>query len=158
LSYLRTQHSKLVGGVRIELYGTMLGWKEGDPRDLLDLACKHDVADLVTEHPKLISYRRSLELLLESDGALILGVDDRGYMPSKFFSYALSGKPVLAALRQDGPAFAQFKSMPELGHALWFGESGEMPLSEAAEIVSAFLHEVTARRTFDRRTMLESFL
>jgi hypothetical protein len=136
----------------------MLGWREGDPRHLADLAREQGIADLVIEDPRRISYRRSLELLLESDGALILGVDDAGYMPSKLFTYALSGKPLLASLRQDGPGFTQFQSTPELGHALWFRQSDEMPMSEAIKIVSAFLHEVTTRRTFDRRTILERFL
>lgn len=158
LSNLRVQHPELVGRVRIELYGTMLGWREGDPRHLADLARERGVADLVIEHPGRVSYRRSLELLLESDGALILGVDDAGYMPSKLFTYALSGKPLLASLRQDGPSFAQFQNNPELGHALWFRQSEEIPVSEAVKIVSAFLHEVTERRTFDRRASLERFL
>src|SRR5262249_28675696 len=98
------------------------------------------------------------ELLLESDGALILGVDDEGYMPSKLFNYSFSGKPLLASLRRDSAAFAQFKKTPELGHVLWFVSSGEMPMTEATNVLSTFLREVTARRNFDRRTILEPFL
>jgi hypothetical protein len=79
-------------------------------------------------------------------------------MPSKLFTYALSGKPLLASLRQDGPGFAQFQSTPELGHALWFRQSDEMPVSEAVKIVGAFLYDVTARKTFDRQANLERFL
>jgi hypothetical protein len=158
LSHLREQGSELVEGARIELYGTMLGWRDGDRRHLADLANEQGVADLITEHPRRVSYRRSLELLLESDGALILGVDDAGYMPSKLFSYALSGKPLLAALRRDSPAFAQFQSTPGLGHALWFDRCGEVRLPEAAQMVHAFLHEAAARLTFDRRAALEPFV
>lgn len=158
LSQLREQDPELIEGVQFELYGTMLGWRDGDVRHLADLAREHGVADLVRENPSRVSYRRSLELLLECDGALILGVDDAGYMPSKLFSYAFSGKPLLAALRRDSPAFTQFQSTPSLGHALWFDPSGEMQLSEAAQMVRAFLQEAAARRTFDRRAILEPFL
>jgi hypothetical protein len=158
LSHLRIQNPKLVEGVRIELHGTMLGWRDGDPRHLTDLARRWGVADLVKEYPGRVSYRRSLELLLESDGALILGVDDAGYMPSKLFSYALSGKPLLSSLRADGPAFAQFQDTQGLGHVLWFNESDEMPLADAVNVVKHFLEEVTARRIFDRRSILEPFL
>jgi hypothetical protein len=158
LSHLRVHHPELVAGVQIELHGTMLGWRDGDPRYLAELARERGVGDLVGEDPNRVSYRRSLELLLESDGALILGVDDAGYMPSKLFNYALSGKPLLASLRRDSAAFAQFQGMPELGHVLWFESSGEMPLTEAANVLSTFLREVAARRNFDRRTMLEPFL
>lgn len=158
LSQLRTQYPQLVEGVRIELYGTMTGWRNGDPRYLADLAREQGVADLVTEDPNWISYRRSLELLLESDGALILGVDDEGYMPSKLFSYALSGKPLLASLRQEGSAFAIFKAVVGLGHALWFTRTEEMLVADAAIKLSAFLQEVVSRRSFDRRAILEPFL
>ena len=136
----------------------MTGWRVGDLRHLAELARKYGVSDLVSEHPKWVSYRRSLELLLESDGALILGVDDTGYMPSKLFSYALSGKPLLASLRRDSPAFAQFQSSPELGHALWFDKVVEMPTVDAMKILNDFIQEVVARKKFNRRAMLEPFL
>ena len=112
----------LCEGIRIELFGTMLGWQPGEPRGLADIAAKWGIDDLVREEPSRLSYRRSLELLLQSDGALIFGVDDAGYMPSKLFNYALSGKPLLATLHREGPAFSKFQSIPDLGHALWIGQ------------------------------------
>ena len=95
---------------------------------------------------------------MQSEGALILGVDDAGYMPSKLYSYALSGKPLLASLHRDGPAYAELDSNPILGRALWFDRSGEMPVDRAAEVVGAFVREVVARRSFDRRVALKTFL
>jgi hypothetical protein len=158
LGHLRSEHGALVDSIRFELYGTMLGWKEGDPRELVEIAREHSVDDLVSEYPMRVSYQRSLELLLESNGALILGANDDGYMPSKLYSYALSGKPLLASLRRDGPAFTQFKNMPGLGHALWFADLQEMPVAEATNVVKHFLDEVTSRHSFDRRVMLAPFL
>jgi hypothetical protein len=152
------QHPELVENVKIELYGTMLGWKEGDPRVLENIAQEQGVSEFVKEYPSRVTYRRSLELLLDCDGALVLGVDDAGYMPSKLFSYALSGKPLLASLHADGPAFAQLQNTPGLGHVLWFNESDEMVAADAANVVKQFLEEVVGRRNFDRRAMLEPFL
>ena len=86
----------------------MLGWKIGESRFLSEIATKHSVGDLIRDEPARVSYRRSIELLLECDGALILGVDDIGYIPSKLFSYGLSGKPILSAIREEGAAFRQF--------------------------------------------------
>jgi hypothetical protein len=113
---------------------------------------------MIREEPGRVSYRRSLELLLQSDGALVFGVDDPGYMPSKLFSYALSGKPLLAVLHREGPAFVQFRRFPALGHALWFGADGDMPLEDAVCVVRAFLHEVVSRQSFDRACDFEPFL
>lgn len=158
LAVLRSQGNVAANRVRLRLYGTIYDWKPGETKPLELLAGEVGVGDLVAEFPERVSYRQSLELLLQSDGALILGVDDAGYMPSKLFSYGLSGKPLLASLRRDGPAFAQFQRSPQLGHALWFDRSNEMPVAEAANVLSDFLQEVVTRRSFDRRAILEPFL
>ena len=158
LAYLREHEPGLLEHVRIELYGTMLGWREGDPSHLAELALEHGVADLVREDPRRVAYRRSVQLLLDGDGALVLGVDDAGYMPSKLFSYANSGRPLLAALHRDSPAFAQFESTPGMGHAIWFDQSGDMPVAEAAQAARNFLQEATNHLHFNRQTMLESHM
>jgi hypothetical protein len=158
LSYLRVREPRLVDAIRIELYGTISGWREGEPRHLALKAQERGVGHLVREHPGRVSYRRSLNLLVESDGGLILGNDDIGYMPSKLFTYGLSGKPLLASLRYEGPAYSQFLDTPELGRAIWFRESTEIPITEAAEVVKAFIHDIVARRNIDRRSILEPFL
>ena len=143
--------------MRIVLYGTDLGWQHGEPRYLADIAQEKGLGDLVSEEPSRVSYRRSLELLLDGDGALILGVDEAGYMPSKLYPYAYSGKPLLGVVRRDGPAFAAFETVPSLGHSLWFDDRGPMPQAQALAVLRAFLGEVIARRVFDRRGELEPF-
>ena len=158
LAFLRNERLTPVEKMRIELCGTMRSWQDGERRHLAEVAHESGVGDLIEERPSGISYRRSLELLQESDGALILGVDDAGYMPSKLFTYACSGKPLLAVLRKDGPAFAEFHRNPTLGHALWFGQSGDMPLDAAADVLERFLGEVFHRQSFDRTIGLEPFL
>ncbi len=155
LSRLRTENPVLMEDVRIELYGTMLGWRPGDRQHLAEIAGECGLADIVNEYPGRVTYRRSLELLLKSDGVLILGVDDSGYMPSKLFNYALAQRPLLASLRRDGPALAAFQDKPQLGHALWFAPSDEIAESDAAEIVGTFLEEVVARQSFDRQALLQ---
>jgi hypothetical protein len=72
--------------------------------------------------------------------------------------YACSGKPLLAVLRNDGPACAEFLRNPTLGHALWFGRAGDMPSNAAADVLERFLGEVFRRQTFDRTCVLEPFL
>jgi hypothetical protein len=158
LAFLRNERFTPVEKMRIELSGTMRSWQDGERRYLAEVAQECGVGDLIGESPRGISYRRSLELLLESDGALILGVDDAGYMPSKLFTYACSGKPLLAALRKDGPAFAQFDVNPALGHALWFGQTGDMPTDAAADVLERFVAEVFGCQRFDRTGGVEPFL
>ena len=158
LALLRSQGNSAANRVRLRLYGTIYNWKPGEAKRLEIVGREIGVGDLIEELPERLSYRQSLEVLLRSDGAFILGVDDAGYMPSKLFSYGLSGKPLLASLRRDSPAFAQIQRSPQLGHALWFDQNNEMPVIEAASVLNDFLQEVVARRSIDRRAILEPFL
>jgi hypothetical protein len=148
----------LCEGIRVELFGTMLGWQPGEARALADIAAKWGISDLVREEPGRLSYRRSLERLLQSDGALIFGVEDAGYMPSKLFNYALSGKPLLATLHCEGPAFLMFRNIRDLGHALWIGQNDDMPLEEAVNVLETFVREVVARKIFERSSNLIPYL
>jgi hypothetical protein len=148
----------LCEGIRVELFGTMLGWQPSEARHLADIATKWGIDDLVREEPGRLSYRRSLEVLLQSNGVLIFGVEDAGYMPSKLFNYALSGKPLLAIVHREGPAFSIFQNISGLGHALWIGEKDDMPLEEAMNVLETFLREVVARKIFDRGTSIAPYL
>ena len=158
LALLRSQKNPVANRVRLRLHGTIYGWKPGEAKPLEIVGREIGVGDLIAELPERLSYRQSLEMLLRSDGAFILGVDDAGYMPSKLFSYGLSGKPLLASLRRDSPAFARFQSSRQLGHTLWFDRYNEMPVIEAANMLNDFLQEVVARRRIDRRDIMEQFL
>lgn len=156
LANLRQSEGPTIDRVRVELYGTMLGWNPGERRHLAEVAQAHGVADLVHEDPRRVSYRRSLELLLGSDGALILGVDDAGYIPSKLFTYAYSGKPLLAVVRRDGPAYSAMKSRPHsLGTSLWFEPDREIPADEGAAELLAFISSASRGDYVDRGPTLE---
>jgi hypothetical protein len=157
LALLRSRGCDLAQRVRIRLFGT---GRPGTPDDsvLKAAADAAGIGDMVEERPQRVPYRRALELMLESRGLLILGVDDAGYVPSKLFGCALSGKPLLAALRRDGSAYALFQSEPRLGHYLWFDQTATMPLNEAAAVFGKFLDDVAAGVVFDRRPFLGTHL
>jgi len=153
---LRARHANSLDHARIELHGTASAVGHDTERHLARVAQSFGIGPIMTELPSRVTYRSSVELLLGADGALILGVDDAGYMPSKLFTYAASGLPLLAAVRRDGPALAAFATIPLLGHAIWFGD-GDMPIDDAADVVAAFLAEVVGRRRFDRQTDLAPY-
>ena len=69
-----------------------------------------------------------------------LGVDDAGYMPSELLGYGWSGKPLLAALRRDGPALATFRAGPcKPGTRCGSMDTGDMPAPDAADAMAEFL-------------------
>jgi hypothetical protein len=154
LAELRRRQPHLLDNIGIELHGTSSAVTSEMDAHLARIAGEFDLADLVCEYPARVTYRRSIELLLHGDGALVLGVDEAGYMPSKLATYAYSGKPLLACVHRDGPAFAMLREQPALGHALWFSQTQEMPLVEASAVVAAYLEEVRNGRTFARQAEL----
>ncbi len=147
LAALRHEAPALVDGVRIRLVGTDGGWSEGGPRPLQDLAASYGVGDLVTEEPRRITYTAAMSLIQASRGLLVLGVDDGAYVPSKLFTYALTGLPLLAALRAESPAVDSFAAAPSMGHVMTFGADDRDEPGHVA-VMRAFL---TAVRVGTRR-------
>lgn len=158
LADLREARSSALGGLRIELYGTTMGWQEGERRHLAEVAEVFGVADLVFEDPRRVSYRRSLELLLGADGALILGVDDVAYMPSKLYTYAYSGKPLLASVRREGQFHNAMRGLQLLGSTVWYDAHEEMPRGDSAEALLRVLESARKGQCADRRRALEPHL
>ncbi len=158
MARVREAAPEAAAGLRVGLYGTMMGWSEGDPRPLAQAAAAHGVADLVQEDPGRVSYRRSLQLLLAARGALILGVDDAAYMPSKLFTYGYSGKPLLAVVRRDGPAYEAMRGLQDPSAALWFEADREISPSEGAAVLETWLGMARRHEATDRRISCEPFL
>jgi hypothetical protein len=148
LAELRKTEPSLVARLKIRLFGTYAYWKKGDPKPLQDISVKFGLVDLVEESPARISHRQAMQLVRESDGLLVLGVDDPGYVPSKLFMYASSGKPLLASFRADSPLIGLFARKPGLGHLLTFDHGVSSP--GATSIVYEFVREVNDRRQLDR--------
>jgi hypothetical protein len=157
LARVRERHPELAGAVRFELRGTTYRWRDGDPRPIQEIARRHGLDDRVREEPARVSYRESVAISLDAAGLLVLGVDDRGYMPSKLFSYAATGRPLLGVLRRDGPAYRWLSGACPGGHALWFEDDAQMPLDDASRELEAFLREAADGRTFDRSAQLAPF-
>ena len=110
---------------------------------------------LVEENPTIVPYSRSLELMRQADGLLVLGVNDSAYMPSKLFSYARSGKPLLVSLVAGSQALETFRRMPEVGHVITFGN--DQPDSFEKRELRAFLKEVMERGVTSRDGVAREF-
>ncbi|MCC6212795.1 MAG: glycosyltransferase [Burkholderiales bacterium] len=155
---VRELESGLADRVRIRLFGTDGGWREGLPRTLQEIAVREGVGDLVFEQPARIGYLEALGRILNADGVLVLGIDDTAYMPSKLFTYALTGKPLLACLHRESQANRYFQEIPGLGYLLHFGEEDAVEIESAVQTMERFLVEVANRVTHDRCKYLVEYL
>ena len=153
LARLRWQQPDLLNRVRIRLFGTDGGWREGDRKILQHQADIAGIGDLVTEDPRIVPYSQATAIAAAADSLLVLGVDDPAYMASKLFSYAQLGKPLLACLQRDSQMNGYFEKYPELGTALHFGIGEEEEKREDVRI-REFLGQLATNETVDRRNVL----
>lgn len=146
----------LLLNIKIRLFGTYAYWKEGDSKPLQEAAVSRGVG-FVEEHPARITYSSAMKLISRADGLLILGVDDPGYVPSKFFTYSLTGKPLLVCLHADSQANRYFERVPGLGHLIHFGQTNSQ-IVDQRQTVRSWLKEAINGQCFDRRQILASYL
>ncbi len=158
LAAVRRSDPALVAALKVRLFGTYSHWQAGDPKPLQEIAAQYGLDDIVEELPSPITYRKSMELVQRSDGLLVLGVDNAGYVPSKLFTYALSGKPLLACFRSGTPPVRFFSEMPGLGTLLNFERNGGADIGEAIVATRGFLAQVNRRDTFNRRALIDAYL
>jgi hypothetical protein len=158
LAEVRRTEPALVARVKIRLFGTYAYWQNGDPKPLQEIADRFGLTDIVEETPPRITYLQSMELVRQSNGLLILGVDDRAYMPSKLFTYALSGKPLLCCFHAESPPVHLFRQTPELGNLLTFDCQDDSLTSESVARVRTFLTEIGQGSQFDRQSLIKDYL
>ena len=149
---------EMLEGIRIQLFGTYAYWLPGEPKPLEEIAARKGADGLVEEHPARISYLKAVDLIQNAHGLIVLGVDDPSYMPSKLFTYALTGRPLLACLHRDSQAAHYFTEIPNLGNLIRFDSQGPACLQNERKIVLDFLCAVRRKEKIDRRKIIAPFL
>ena len=155
LKTLTQKQPQALKNIRIRLYGTDGRWRPGRTKILKALAEGLGFSGLVEEDPTILPYSRSLELMRQADGLIVLGVEDPAYMPSKLFSYSRSGKPLLASLVEGTQAKKYFQTTPEIGHLITFGKTGGN--NDEEDVVKAFVEEVIQGREIQRPQVREKY-
>ncbi len=149
---------RLLESIQICLYGTDSDWKEGQPKYLQEIAKSSGLEKTVNERPTRIPYSESLRRISASDSLLILGVDDPAYMPSKLFTYSLTGKPLLVCLHKDSQAKQYFERTPGIGTLIQFGDTSFEAYQRDLVLLESFLSDTDNGTRFDRRKVLEPYL
>lgn len=104
LARLRAGAPATAARLRVHFVGTGRSADDAEGHQVLPLARKAGVEDLVTEHPHRIGYVDSLNHLARAAAVLVLGSTERHYTPSKLFLAVLSRRPVLAVLHKASTA------------------------------------------------------
>ena len=160
LRLVRNENPELVDGIRLKLFGTQSDWRPGDSKLLESIAHTSGIGDLVVEHPHRIGYRLANQILAESAGVMVLGVDDPTYMPSKLFTFALSGRPLLGCFHSGSPPAQCLQRDPGLGHLIQFNRSNPAVEKSSGneQVMRNFLTNVRKRVRVDRTDLLKPHL
>lgn len=94
-------HPQQRARLRIHFVGTHYRSSGPGSPELLDLARRFGLENLVTEIPHRVGYLESLQWQREADALLLVGSQDPAYSPSKLFTYLRAEKPILAFVIRD---------------------------------------------------------
>jgi hypothetical protein len=130
--------------LRVHFVGTGRSPDDAEGHQVLPLARKIGVEDLVTEHPHRIGYVDSLNHLVRADAVLVLGSTERHYTPSKLFLAVLSRRPVLAVLHEASTA-VDMLAAARAGRAVVLSD-GELP---DPAVIACELQALVERPAYD---------
>jgi hypothetical protein len=97
------------------------------------------ISAMVEEHPERIPYLDVLNHLRHAAAVLVVGSSDRHYTASKIFSAVLSGRPVVAVLREESTAAAILREVGA-GPVVTFSE--KQAVSQRVEEIAEALKSV----------------
>lgn len=100
----REKSPNLWANVRFKFIGTSYAPAGRALKNVLPIATKCGVGDLVEENTDRLPYFDALREIRDADGLLIIGSESSAYSPSKVYPYILARRPTLAVLHPQSPA------------------------------------------------------
>lgn len=105
LVYLRSNSPELFSRIMVYFIGTGKSCDDKHGYNIKPIAEEYGLYNqCIYEYPARIPYLDALAHINKADVALVLGSDEKHYMPSKIFPAVLFKKPVLAILHNHSPA------------------------------------------------------
>jgi hypothetical protein len=126
---------------KVELF--FFGTSYADPKraeaTTTSLAGEYGIAAQVHERPARIGYLDALQLVLETDVALLLGSEDRAYSPSKIYPTLLCEKPALAIAPRESVLEAKLRELGGASVVTFDAAATEPAIAETARALQRFL-------------------
>jgi hypothetical protein len=104
MALLRKRGSALANRLRVHFIGTGTSPNDLNGHNVMPIASRLGLSDLVSEHPSRMAYLDVLVHLKRAYGVLIVGSTEPHYTPSKIYQAVQSRRPVLALLHEASTA------------------------------------------------------
>lgn len=126
------ERPELFQTVRLHFVGTTYSTNGRDPYRVTAVAREIGVEKYVHEHPFRVSYLDSLQLMLDSNGLILLGSNEPHYSASKIFPYVMAGKPLVSVFHEKSNVISIINDI-STQRVITFG-AGKEPMLCADEI------------------------
>ncbi|CAN5879251.1 hypothetical protein BH11PSE3_BH11PSE3_16370 [soil metagenome] len=136
LAQLRDTAPETARRIRVHFVGTGRSPNDKQGHQVLPIAARCGVEDMVTEHPHRIGYVDTLNHLTHADAVVVLGSTEPHYTPSKIFQGALSRRPVLAVLHEASTAVGMVRAA-RAGRVIAFADGTLPDVGEICRTIAA---------------------
>lgn len=126
----------MFGRLRVHMVGTT--YSPTPTEQVLPIAREMGVDGVVTEWPARLAYLDAMQVLLDSDGVVIIGSDAPHYTASKLFPYILSQKPLLAIFHEESSVIGM-AGATRAGRVVAYNNTDRPPANGVPEML-AWLH------------------
>lgn len=151
----RDRNPDLWKAVKLHFVGTSYAPKDRAVKTIEPIAQEFGIADLVTEHTDRIPYFEALQVLVDSDGILLIGSDDASYTASKLYPCILARKPILAIFHQQSSVVDILRRC-QAGWAITFN-SNSQPQDLLAEMTTQINQLLSLPKGFQPATHWTAF-
>jgi hypothetical protein len=134
---LRQRDHRSARRLRLHFIGTGKSPTDPEGHNVLPLARRLGVAEVVTEHPHRMAYLDVLKSLTNASGVLIVGSTEPHYTPSKVYQAVQSRRPVLALLHEASTAVTVLEQS-RAGHVVRLSERSLPDPASIADALEAF--------------------
>jgi len=141
LHRLRDRAPELASRIRLHFFGTHYLPKGSAKPEILPLAARHGVEDLVEEVPHRLGYLASLRIQQAGDALLLLGTREPAYLPSKLIPCLLAERPVLAVVSDPSVLLTRLR---EIGGATVVACTRGAANANATDQIAGFLEHALA--------------
>jgi hypothetical protein len=104
IAVLQKRGGPLASRLRVHFIGTGKAPNDPNGHNVLPIASRVGISELITEHPHRMAYLDVLVHLTRAYGVLIVGSTESHYTPSKVYQAVQSRRPVLALLHEASTA------------------------------------------------------
>jgi len=129
----RQQHPEAWQAIKLHFIGTSYAPDNRAIKTVEPIAQELGIADLVEEYTDRIPYFEALQILVESDGIILIGSDDPGYTASKLYPCILARKPILAVFHEQS-SVVDILTKCQAGRAVTF-KTGDRPQDIAPQVI-----------------------